>query len=162
MAGRREQLRLFVTPKYEAEKNRAIAQGYSSPKSADRFAQTEFWREIRREAERSGLPASWLTRSGKVRIAAYKWWVEDGGDAKRNAYMRRPIETRSGIVRGKRAKPPMPGYRKPVKSAANETLKLVGLRTGSMRFAVGDTQAHLPSYLRQLKAAKIPPRKGKR
>lgn len=156
------QLRLFVDPEYERKRNRLARLGYSSPKSADRFSHSLFWDEIRLEGEKIGLPARMFARDGDLRRAAYGWWVEDKGDRLRDAYIRQPISVRSGIVDGKRVKPPMRGYRKRVSSSANRTLILLGKRTPSMRFAVGDTQAHIPSYFRQLQRAKVKPQKGNR
>lgn len=167
MAAQR-QLRLFVSPAYERRAARARRLGYSSPNSATRFGKSLMWDEIRLEAEKLGLPKEWLGFDGRLRRAAYRWWAEDGGDAKRDKYIRQSPEKRSGIRvwrdrkgewRHKRVAPAMPGYRHPVASGANETLVLLQKRTQTMRFAVGDTQAHLPSYFRQLHRATVQARK---
>lgn len=165
------QLRLFVGSRTERENERALAQGYNSPASASRFARSLFWDDIRAMGEDANLPAREFRRDGALRKAAYRWWLEDGGSRKRDAYTRVSVEQASGLTaqrarngawKYKRTGPPMAGYRKPLSSAANETLILARRRTSSMRFAIGDTQAHLPSYFRQLSKAGFTPKRKRR
>lgn len=143
---RREQLRLFISPRGEREKARLQRLGYSSSSSAGRFALSLLWSEVRQAAEEIGISPSRLARAGDVRIAAYHWWTEDKGDSLRQAYLRAPDKDR----------PQMRGYRKPVRSAANTVLIVLERRTASMRFQVGDTQKHLPSYFKQLNREGVP------
>jgi hypothetical protein len=115
---------------------KAKRQGYTSPASASRFARTKFWREIREEYEQlEGFHGTFaLERGGSLRRNAYQWWREDP-QAKLERYLE-PNKKRYAVG-----------------SAASKTLQILELRTPSMRFAVGDTQQHIKSYIRQIEAA---------